>query len=67
VARTDHHTFIYKSAISAIIVPRDTADEGDCHTFVAALQLSLQGSKSPKSPPSDGAFQKRLQDNRDRQ
>jgi hypothetical protein len=37
IVSTDKHAFIYLSAVSGYVVPRDSVSEGDCDAFVEAL------------------------------
>jgi hypothetical protein len=41
VERTETHSFVYVSAVSAHIIPHERILEGDCEAFVAQLQKRI--------------------------
>jgi hypothetical protein len=42
VERTETHTFLYVSAVSAHVIPHDRILEGDCDAFVAQVQKRIE-------------------------
>lgn len=41
IARTEAHTFVYVSAVSALVIPHDRVLEGDCEAFVSEVRKRM--------------------------